>query len=75
MDLIDERAALEDLPGLLCLTMGGPFRWAQQWHAAADAMDSVMIVEFATSPSFCHYDEPRRFEAALAALIDRTAPN
>lgn len=71
MDLIDELAALEDLPGLLCLPMGGPFRWAPQWHAAADAMDSVMLVEFATSPSFCHYDEPRRFEAALAALIER----
>ncbi len=71
IDLIDEIAADESLPVLLCLPMRGPFRFADQWHALADAADSVMLVEFRASTSFCHYDEPERFEAALEALIER----
>ncbi len=73
MDLIDEIAANEDLPVLVCLPGRGPFRMADVWHAIADACDSIMLVEFGASASFCHYDEPERFDAALGALIERAS--
>lgn len=71
LDLIDEIAANESLPVLLCLPARGPFRFAEQWHAIADAADSIMLVEFNASQSFCHIDEPERFEQSLRALISR----
>ncbi|MEL7482810.1 MAG: alpha/beta hydrolase [Planctomycetota bacterium] len=71
-DLIDEIAANESLPLLLCLPGAGPFRNAQQWHAIADAADSIMLIEFPGSRSFCHYDNPAQFQLALQALIERT---
>ena len=74
VDLIDEIAANETLPVLLCLPGSGPFRFTDQWHAIADACDSVLLVEFPNSASFCMYDEPERFEAALRALLGRTRP-
>ena len=72
VDLIDEIAANESLPVLLCLPKLGPFRFADQWHAIADAADAIMLVEFLASRSFCHYDEPDRFEASLQTLIERS---
>ena len=74
-DLIDAIAANESLPVLLCLPAGGPFRQADQWHAIADAADSILLVEFTSSRSFCHYDQPERFEAALQALFARARPD
>lgn len=71
-DLVAEIAALETLPVLICLPLHGSFpRQPERWHAIADACDSMLLVEFSGSASFCHEDEPERFMQSLNALITR----